>query len=591
MEEIDDIKIEKKHKIKILLISIIVFLMSVVGVSYAYFSLSIVGNEEASVIETDTAGLEITYVGGQEIVIEDIFSGASVVKTFTVSNTGTMPAYYDIKIADVFGTFVKDELVYTLSGTNGGGSVSQTIMPNNDGLLKAKISINAGVTQTFTLTVTFKETGSNQNYNQTASYKGKIQIISPYKNVASGTSNIKLVDRIFADNTAYAMNTTSKYVTGSSGIAFTRVGGIGYGGYYIDEEEVNFTSSGNRSLGATFSLDTNSGTFRLTGTAGTSKTYSTADIGKYTCYHTNSTYCYNAPQEVYKILEVSGSTVTRVARYVAKPYRSSWNGLGLYYTSTNTMDNLTTYFFRGPVTNNYVSFAGDLWRIVRINEDGTIRLIKQTNYANSAYNTTINNRMYVGYMFGTTSDPYTNSNPSTIKTKVEQYYDSKLASLSDYLAPIYFCNDRSTTSTSTTSVNFAAYVRLNTNKAPIFKCGTTQEAEDRDLFTMTTDTRGNKTLTKSIGLLTVDEFAYAGGLYTRISGTYLDNNATWYTVSPWTYTSSSYARIAVERPGGYTDYSNSNSSLGVRPVINLKADVLVSGGTGAANNPYVIVTN
>lgn len=588
MEEYENIKIGRRQKVKVILISLLVFLMSVIGVTYAYFSLNITGNEEASSVDMTTAGIEITYDAGPEITIEDIFSGASVVKTFSVINTGTITAYYDIKIDEVFGTFVNDELVYTLSGTNGGGNVSETIMPSNDGLLKAKISIAPGVTQTFTLTVTFKETGSNQNYNQTASYKGKIQIISPYKYAVGESNNIKLVDRIFLDNTAYPTNTSSKYVTSASGINYANPSDMAYDGYYVDEEVVNFTSSANRSLGTTFSYDATSGYFKLTGTTGTSQTYSSADVGKYTCYYINGTSCYYNPQELYKILEVSGSTVTRVERYIAKPKRDTWNGLGLYYTSTNTVGNQPTYFFRGHVTNNYVSFAGDLWRIVRINEDGSIRIIRQLNYVSAKFNNSNNDPMYVGYMFGTSSDPYANTNNSNIKTQVEAYYDSKLASLSSYLAPIEFCNDRSIQSTSGSTIYYGARGRLYINKSPQFACPN----EARDLFTLTTSSRGNKKLTKSVGLLTQDEAAYAGAVYDKLSKYYLNNNTNtfWWTSSPYSFRSS-YAFVWYGTPGGRSSNIGVTSTYGVRPLVSLKSDVMVSGGTGAANDPYVIATN
>ena len=587
MEEYENIKIGRKQKVKVILISLLIFLMSVIGVTYAYFSLNITGNEEASSVDMTTAGIEITYDAGPEITIEDIFSGASVVKTFSVINTGTITAYYDIKIDEVFGTFIKDELVYTLSGTNGGGNVSETIMPSNDGLLKAKISIAPGVTQTFTLTVTFKETGSNQNYNQTASYKGKIQIISPYKYAVGESNNIKLVDRIMLDNTtAYPTNTSSKYVTSSSGINYADPSDMAYDGYYVDEEVVNFTSSANRSLGTTFSYDATSGYFKLTGTTGTSQTYSSADVGKYTCYYINGTSCYYNPQELYKILEVSGSTVTRVERYIAKPKRDTWNGLGLYYTSTNTVGNQPTYFFRGHVTNNYVSFAGDLWRIVRINEDGSIRIIRQLNYVSAKFNNSNNDPMYVGYMFGTSSDPYANTNNSNIKTQVEAYYDSKLASLSSYLAPIEFCNDRSIGNTSGSNIYYGAYTRLITNKSPQFTCPN----EARDLFTLTTSSRGNKKLTKSVGLLTQDEAAYAGAVYDKLSKYYLNNNTNtfWWTSSPYNFYSAN-ANVWLGVPGGN---SNGNyvtrTSRGVRPLVSLKSDTLVLGGSGSSNDPYII---
>lgn len=585
MEEYENIKIGRRQKVKVILISLLIFLMSVIGATYAYFLLNITGNEEASSVDMTTAGIEITYDAGPEITIEDIFSGASVVKTFSVINTGTITAYYDIKIDEVFGTFIKDELVYTLSGTNGGGNVSETIMPSNDGLLKAKISIAPGVTQTFTLTVTFKETGSNQNYNQTASYRGKIQIISPYKYAAGESNNIKLVDRIFLDNTAYPTNTSSKYVTSSSGINYANPSDCAYDGYYVDEEEVNFTSNGNKSLGTFFTYDATSGYFKLTG-ATTSQSYSSNSIGKYTC-NTNSTSCYTNSTELYKIVEVSGTAATRVERYLAKPKRDTWNGLGLYYTSSNTVNNGTTYFFRGHVTNNYVSFAGDLWRIVRINEDGSIKLIRQFSYQNTQFNSAATSPMYIGYMFGTSSDPYANTNPSSVKGVVDQYYTSKLASYSSYLVDTGFCNDRSIGSTSGTWTYYAARARLVNNGAPIFTCPN----ESRDLFTTSSSSSGNHKLTYPVGLITADELVYAGSVYSKISKTYISGLSASSTMTPFQDNTTASASILYLAVNGLVGYTNATSTLNTRPVISLKEDVTVSGGTGSAKDPYVIATN
>ena len=235
-----------------------------------------------------------------------------------------------------------------------------------------------------------------------------------------------------------------------------------------------------------------------------------------------------------------------------------------------------------------MSFAGDLWRIVRINEDGSIRIIRQLNYVSAKFNNSNNDPMYVGYMFGTSSDPYANTNNSNIKTQVEAYYDSKLASLSSYLAPIEFCNDRSIQSTSGSTIYYGARGRLYINKSPQFACPN----EARDLFTLTTSSRGNKKLTKSVGLLTQDEAAYAGAVYDKLSKYYLNNNTNtfWWTSSPYSFRSS-YAFVWYGTPGGRSSNIGVTSTYGVRPLVSLKSDVMVSGGTGAANDPYVIATN
>ena len=83
---------------------------------------------------------------------------------------------------------------------------------------------------------------------------------------------------------------------------------------------------------------------------------------------------------------------------------------GLYYTNINTERGQTTYYFRGAVENNYVYFAGFYWRIIRINEDGSIRLIYQGKTVDAMYsealieknsfNNNTEDNAYVGYMYG-----------------------------------------------------------------------------------------------------------------------------------------------------------------------------------------------
>ncbi len=86
------------------------------------------------------------------------------------------------------------------------------------------------------------------------------------------------------------------------------------------------------------------------------------------------------------------------------------NENGMYKTVDNDGD---TYFYRGDVKNNNVKFAGFYWKIVRINGDGSIRLIYNGNHANAtgmeassvtgqgeAYNLRLDDSTYVGYMYG-----------------------------------------------------------------------------------------------------------------------------------------------------------------------------------------------
>ena len=94
----------------------------------------------------------------------------------------------------------------------------------------------------------------------------------------------------------------------------------------------------------------------------------------------------------------------------------------------------TSYYFRGAVENNYVSFASSAWRIIRINGDGTIRIILDSM---ATYNTmlptlatddNIDNVMdnaYIGYMYGTAGSStyestHSNSTNSSIKNVINE---------------------------------------------------------------------------------------------------------------------------------------------------------------------------
>ena len=263
----------------------------------------------------------------------------------------------------------------------------------------------------------------------------------------------------------------------------------------------------------------------------------------------------------------------------------------IYYADTSKG---RTYYFAGNPTDNWVKWAGFYWRIIRINEDGTIRMIYQGTSANttgsntqtqtSAFNSSYNNNMYVGYMYQS-NQPHGLQEDSTIKGILDTWYQNNLARYADDLdGNAGFCGDRtpySGTGTGTSTTYYGAYNRLNTNKAPTFEC-----ASDSDLYTTSGSEDGNGALTYPIGLITADEVAYAGGVYgTNNTSYYLYTNSSYWSMSPSFY------------PIAYVFYVNSNGSLngyivhgalGVRPVVNLKADVQISTGSGTSSNPYVI---
>ena len=238
------------------------------------------------------------------------------------------------------------------------------------------------------------------------------------------------------------------------------------------------------------------------------------------------------------------------------------------YASTDTNAGEPTYYFRGNVTNNYVSFAGFIWRIVRINEDGTIRIIMQDGINNNDYfrfNSYSENYIYMYY-----------SN-SDVKTTLERWYQTNIGSKADLASKVatgdYYCEQAkakygdSATSGSATMTTYNKYT-------PNFKCSS--------------DGNNKGVVNASVGLLTYDEVVYAGGYHAQTnSNYYLYNSAIhWWTMSPAGFSSTkSYVWIVSNR--GYVTFNDANGTHRFRPVLVLNNDVQASG-TGTSSDPFVV---
>ena len=259
-----------------------------------------------------------------------------------------------------------------------------------------------------------------------------------------------------------------------------------------------------------------------------------------------------------------------------------------------------TYYFAGNPTDNWVRFAGFYWRIVRINGDGSIRMIYQGTSANttgtgtqlqtSAFNSSYNRSEYVGYMY-TTSQQHGNTTDSPIKDVLDSWYSSNLASYADKISKeAGFCGDREMTSgyswssQPSSTIYYAGYGRLVQNSSsvnPTLKC-----SNSNDLYTTSSSSKGNKKLANPIGLITADEVVMAGGSWSSgNSSYYLYNSANYWTMSPYNATNavvfgvSSYGRL---------NYWGVDDAIGVRPVINLSADITIKSGNGSSSTPYEI---
>ena len=254
--------------------------------------------------------------------------------------------------------------------------------------------------------------------------------------------------------------------------------------------------------------------------------------------------------------------------------------------------------FRGIWTNAYATYGSkeELWRIVRINEDGSVRIIKQDSIGDSVFNDKNNDAAYVGYMYGTPgsttyAETHANTNSSTIKVFLDNWYQNNLTNYSALIADAGFCGDRSLSSGTgigTTSTDYGVAKRLyvGTTRIPQFKC-----PQSNDLYTTTSSNNGNKALMYPIGLVTADEVIYMGD---SGENSFLANGDLFWTMTPCgtNGTNETYAMVGGVSPDGRLRYGDVYSSqAAVRPVINLKSTVEVISGGGTESNPYVIKTN
>ena len=162
---------------------IVLLLLLTTGLSYAYFSTAVKGNDNAKDVVVNAGTLSLVYTDGPEIKVENIRPGKTITKEVTVKNTGTLDTKYNIVWQSLINEITNDELVLsaTCQRINASGAVEGTCdsisqSPIGDMTIAKKISIESGITHKYTFTILFKETNADQNYNQGKEFNGVLGI-------------------------------------------------------------------------------------------------------------------------------------------------------------------------------------------------------------------------------------------------------------------------------------------------------------------------------------------------------------------------------------------------------------------------------
>ena len=166
----------KNKKIVLTVLGILIVLLSVIGITYAFFSAKIKENNKTeTVIKTNE--LNIVFTGTQEINCSNIIPGDSCIKKFTVENISNVPVEYNIYMEKITNEFNED-LVYTLEDETG-SVVGETPLPvtNKDkSYLKTGINIEANTKKTYTMKILYKYLDTPQDDYQGKSFKGTLGI-------------------------------------------------------------------------------------------------------------------------------------------------------------------------------------------------------------------------------------------------------------------------------------------------------------------------------------------------------------------------------------------------------------------------------
>lgn len=214
-----------------------------------------------------------------------------------------------------------------------------------------------------------------------------------------------------------------------------------------------------------------------------------------------------------------------------------------------------SYYFRGSIDNNYVSFGNMMWRIVRINGDGTVRLVLDGNTEIiSSYYTSENDTF-----------DYKSSN---MNKYLENWLQENLSNYSNYIANTKFCSDIGYDDSHT----YHAYDRIMTNKIPTFNCL-------------------GESFNNDIGLLTIDEVILAGASPTALNKDfYLYNSnigGAWYTMTGARGTPTTINMFMIDKSGSLITGTGGDLYRYVRPVINLVKNIEMEG-TGTVKDPYIM---
>ena len=542
----------RKKYIVLVIVTIVISVIALIGASYALLTMTIEGDKKITL----TAGiLKVDFTDGNYINLDNVApmtdtqGQKTTPYTFTITNTGNINAYYHVSLEEeATNTLANSYLKMRLTNNQGYDSGVVKVSSYGTGTFNIKSEETLEPEDTVTYTLWMWLDNDADNSAQGKEYKSKI-VVTSYDRKQKSLA----LKQILEDNEVQEEK-TNMFNYASNGVYLSGVSDDGQPQYATDENQVT---------NGLYSMEDEDGvSYYFRGNV----TNNNVQFGEYT----EDYYVYNYGSRFFQSLAS------------CQEYNSSCS-------ESNRVK---------------LASAGDkmYWKIVRVNGDGSLRLIyngtsvnpTNTDLVNSfavgmtSYNLEYNDPKYTGYTY----DRDTNETDSFIKREVDTWYENALGDTiyDSMVTGGRFCSDSSGyREESMMGGNvFASFDRL----APIYGKLMGLEMQEDVTPTLkcpsTSESYGGSYRLKA-GLITADELVLAGESLGVVGNSYLnpgESEMYYWTMSPadfnygYAYVWSEYESL-IFNASVFINYA-------VRPVINVTTENGFTSGDGTLENIYVI---
>ena len=542
----------------------LIILLSVVAVTYGYISANVESRNQEVSVQAGT--MELTFADNDAGIAQVLNFGDTITKKFTLENTGTATAFAKISWLNLVNTYLEGSLIYTFEYSNSVDGTYRKIVtdknvPRSETASKIEladaIAVPGNTKFYYNLHITLVNSPTvDQTADLNASFHTQFTLDNGISPSDKTLALLGLNNQVKKEPTAYNMfdYTWAGYQKNEETFKPEKVDGIGTTeGIYSMEDDfgTSYYFRGSKALN---------------------------NIVKFGKYDTDMYY--------YLIEKSDGEEVYSTGSLTQCQAESS--NVSKYCTDSY----------------KYASAGDDMyWRIVRINGDGTLRLMYIgtsatatgiNSYAGrSHFNSSYDDPKYSGYTYDNSAPNVQDGTASDMKNYLDTWYARSMSSEDANIATGQFYSDTTGYEYNRTQYRYiySSTKRLNKRK------GYTTTVSPTLKTSMTTETYGGIYNLK-VGLLNVDELVLSG--IDGINGTEIydesgeshpytvnSNSGTW-SLSP-APVDGVFVNLFHVHVYGHVEVEYGFTYADVRPVINLSAEYARQlTGSGSKTSPYTV---